>query len=661
MPAHVHANTLDQYLSSDLDKELPYVNDAKEPVKFRGTGNFKISWRIPSTIPLHIIRDDSGNMFYSDTDGIYSVDPYGNTLWSYKLPTPHGLKYVNLGVDGTIYAFEAGDEYYQTNGSVFAFNKDGSVKWVYELDKLKTIEFSSSFVGDIYGNFIVETISGIVSINPKGFINWTNTNILKETKVTENLTESNIAQLNADSNGNIFVTTRDNKIYCLDAKGQIKWETEQLDLGQLYFSENVIYSLSNKGLYILDDSTGKESNMPPKEIPLTIALPTDHMGGFYVPTNYGIEKIDKDGNKLWKYEIRDIGYRDAYNLTSDTDGNIYFTNNGGSVYSLDKDGRERFVLYIQNHVSDGSEIITDSTGTAYILSYIGLLAITPNIEPVKVLKDKKELFFPIHPVVLEGTTLLPMRKIFESLGATINWNSETNSVVANKDNTTISITLGSKIAQINGVDIKLDVIPINKNGTTMVPLRFISETFGEKVKWNSDKNLIELLSPNGNVDTNSSIVESKNILSDASGRFYLVTGGKWEPTTAKSNYFLAADDQDHYLEVDSLNKIDLKDNVNLSDIVEYTHNNINNILNNPAYSNSVNLTIHENKAIQYDVKGEYNKLKLHYLVTIIESSDRFHILFEWSQESKFLDFLQPFEEMVKNFRVMDSQNNTVDA
>ena len=76
IPAHhVQASNLDQYLAADHDLELPYINDAKEPVKFRGTDNFHISWHIPAAIALRMVRDESGNLYYSDMDGIYSVDP----------------------------------------------------------------------------------------------------------------------------------------------------------------------------------------------------------------------------------------------------------------------------------------------------------------------------------------------------------------------------------------------------------------------------------------------------------------------------------------------------------------------------------------------------------------------------------------------------------
>lgn len=86
-------------------------------------------------------------------------------------------------------------------------------------------------------------------------------------------------------------------------------------------------------------------------------------------------------------------------------------------------------------------------------------------------------------VTINGSTMVPMRAIFEKLGAEIKWNGETRTVTATKGNTVIILTLDRGIAYINGDPVKLTSKAQSINGNTMVPLRFVSEALGAAVKW----------------------------------------------------------------------------------------------------------------------------------------------------------------------------------
>jgi hypothetical protein len=654
LPAQVGASNPDVYLPSNHDLEIPYLrNESGETIKLRGSENFKINWSLPAKIALDIVRDDSGNLYYTDSNGIYAVDSFGKLLWSYKLPTPQGLKYISLGRDGTIYAFESSQDYNKTYGSIFAFNRDGSVKWVYELDQKHSSVTFARHIGDVNGNFVFETETGIVSISPKGSINWTNSDILQITRSGTSFTNSNITELYTDLTGNIFVVTKDNKLYSLDSVGKIKWQIVNPGIGKLDIIDNKIYSLSSKGLLLIDASNGNEISTGQTELPLTSILPTDHNDSFYVSKENGISKIDHSGHEIWSYEIREMGYRDAYNLTSDTEGNVYFTNNGGSVYSLDKDGRERFILFIQNHSSSGSDIISDSVGNAYVLSSAGLTAIAPRQALLKILQDEKEIFFPVHPEVIEGTTVLPMRKIFEILGSSIEWNGETQTVTAVKGDKSIRITVGTKTAQINEMKTDLDIAPLIKDGNMMVPLRFVSETLGYKVNWDGDKHLIKLVSPNGTTNGNSPAQGSKTLFTNNSGRFYLLTDDKWRINKSQDYNFFINDDKEHYMIVENLNKADFANQSDLNDVADLIKINLEDSLLNSTISDLHDVTINGLKSVQFEAAGEYNKLKIHYFITLVESSDGFFLLQNWTLESKYKEAIPVFFEMVKSFRPMD--------
>ncbi len=95
------------------------------------------------------------------------------------------------------------------------------------------------------------------------------------------------------------------------------------------------------------------------------------------------------------------------------------------------------------------------------------------------------LDFEQPPVVVEGNTLVPLRAIFEKLGASIDWNEKNQSVLAKKGQTEIRLRIGSKQASVGDSNKTLEVPAQIINGSTMVPVRFVSEALGANVKWDA--------------------------------------------------------------------------------------------------------------------------------------------------------------------------------
>ncbi|MGE7689691.1 copper amine oxidase N-terminal domain-containing protein [Lysinibacillus sp. NPDC097214] len=92
--------------------------------------------------------------------------------------------------------------------------------------------------------------------------------------------------------------------------------------------------------------------------------------------------------------------------------------------------------------------------------------------------------FSNQAIIENGSTLVPLRGIFESLGANVQWNQSTQTIDASKGNTKVWLKIGSKNAKVNGNTVNLSVPAQVKNGKTLVPLRFISESLGANVQWN---------------------------------------------------------------------------------------------------------------------------------------------------------------------------------
>ena len=91
----------------------------------------------------------------------------------------------------------------------------------------------------------------------------------------------------------------------------------------------------------------------------------------------------------------------------------------------------------------------------------------------------------VPPYVKDGRTLGPLRAILEALGMEVTWNAEIQTATGVKGNITISVTIGSNVAKVNGEDKVLDVAAEITNGRTMVPVRFFAENLNMNVEWDN--------------------------------------------------------------------------------------------------------------------------------------------------------------------------------
>jgi len=111
---------------------------------------------------------------------------------------------------------------------------------------------------------------------------------------------------------------------------------------------------------------------------------------------------------------------------------------------------------------------------------------------IKVKLNGKMLSFDVYPIIENDATFVPLRKIFESLGAEMSWSSDTQTIDAVKGETQIRLTVGEQEATVNGKQVHLEKPPIVRNNRTLVPVRFIVETFGGNVGWDEEKRVVDL-------------------------------------------------------------------------------------------------------------------------------------------------------------------------
>lgn len=104
-------------------------------------------------------------------------------------------------------------------------------------------------------------------------------------------------------------------------------------------------------------------------------------------------------------------------------------------------------------------------------------------EAIPVILNGVELDCDQPPVIVDGRTLVPLRTIFEGLGASVDWDGATRTVTSTLDGTTVVMTVDSVVMVKNGEAVTLDVPAKIVNGRTMVPVRAVGEAFGADVRW----------------------------------------------------------------------------------------------------------------------------------------------------------------------------------
>ena len=93
-------------------------------------------------------------------------------------------------------------------------------------------------------------------------------------------------------------------------------------------------------------------------------------------------------------------------------------------------------------------------------------------------------------IVRGGTILVPLRSMFEQMGATVSYNAATKSITVSKPGAEIKLTVGSRVAMINGEERSLDVPPMLYKGSVVVPIRVISESMGAYVQWVPEQKVV---------------------------------------------------------------------------------------------------------------------------------------------------------------------------
>jgi hypothetical protein len=133
-------------------------------------------------------------------------------------------------------------------------------------------------------------------------------------------------------------------------------------------------------------------------------------------------------------------------------------------------------------------VVALGTATGVNLSQVALaqntIGVTLNGQPIN--------FGGVPPTQVGGRVLVPLRGVFEALGAQVDYDAASGTVFAARGTTQVQLRIGSTQATVNGQTRVLDVPAQTRLGRTLVPLRFVSEAMGAQVNWDPGARLVSI-------------------------------------------------------------------------------------------------------------------------------------------------------------------------
>ena len=101
----------------------------------------------------------------------------------------------------------------------------------------------------------------------------------------------------------------------------------------------------------------------------------------------------------------------------------------------------------------------------------------------------------VPPVIIKERTLIPARAVFESMGATVNWDEEARIVEIAMGTSKVLLTIDSKTAFVNGASVAMEVPAMIIDSRTLIPVRFVAESLSWGVGWDDLSRTVKLTSP----------------------------------------------------------------------------------------------------------------------------------------------------------------------
>lgn len=147
---------------------------------------------------------------------------------------------------------------------------------------------------------------------------------------------------------------------------------------------------------------------------------------------------------------------------------------------LDQNGSVTDAVYVQK------EAILANVKNLESYKKLGKLYKKQGKDGVKLFVNGEEPTLNTAPFIRDGRTLVPFRAISEALNAEVSWDQAERSVTVTRDGVTVKLFIDSKTAYVNDEQLTLEVPAAIENGSTVIPIRFVSEALEAAVKWEAE-------------------------------------------------------------------------------------------------------------------------------------------------------------------------------
>lgn len=132
-------------------------------------------------------------------------------------------------------------------------------------------------------------------------------------------------------------------------------------------------------------------------------------------------------------------------------------------------------------------------GARYIFATESIFFTYSPDDVIKIIYNNKPIIFKdVAPQIISNRTMIPVRGLFEKMGATILWDDNKNEVIVKIGDSTIILGIDSQEAWVNGIKKTMDVPTKIINNRTFIPLRFVSENINKRVDWEAATNTVRI-------------------------------------------------------------------------------------------------------------------------------------------------------------------------
>ncbi len=191
----------------------------------------------------------------------------------------------------------------------------------------------------------------------------------------------------------------------------------------------------------------------------------------------------------------------AEEYTAENSQKFAFIETGDGFYRITAIHAAKALDVLDNSTEDGAGIIQyrylTTHNQQFTLEMVEKKDITPpadlNAGKMYVTVNGIRTEGDVDPVIVNDRMLVPLRQVFEKMGAEVVWDDSTKTATCTLNDISVKVTLNTPVAEINGESFSLDAAPAVVNDRILVPVRFIAEGLGARVTYRNNTKTAEII------------------------------------------------------------------------------------------------------------------------------------------------------------------------